>query len=154
MPASKDINIAPLTGVLDTRSTPDLIPREGVRMRQNLQLTAEGKESRAPGWGKLLSKSNYNNSDLHDQLLGIEPVVFDPSACEVSVEGGGGTNYECYEDGNYESSMPTAGTGISGVFVGNGEFAVTYIENFESYDDGAWDEGPSNTEGFGNTFAS
>lgn len=67
--ATKPITLSPLTGVLDLRSSPDLIPQGGVRMRQNLQTVAEGKLSRGTGWAKLLTKTGYNNSDFHDQLL-------------------------------------------------------------------------------------
>lgn len=67
--ATKDIQLAPLTGILDVRSTPDAMPPGSVRMRQNLQCVAENKLRRGTGWRKLLSKSGYNNSDYHDQLL-------------------------------------------------------------------------------------
>lgn len=72
------ITISPLTGVLDLRSTPDLIAKDGVRMRQNLQTTAEGTISRGCGWSKLLTQSNYNNSDFHDQLLDLSGLPFTP----------------------------------------------------------------------------
>jgi len=73
--ANKPITLAPLTGVLDVRSTPDLIPRDGVRFRQNLQTVADGKLRRGAGWAKLLSQAAYNNADFHDQLLVFDGIV-------------------------------------------------------------------------------
>lgn len=66
--ATKDIQLAPLTGVMDVRSSPDLMPGSAVRLRQNLQTVGEGKLRRGTGWRKLLGQTNYNNPDLHDQL--------------------------------------------------------------------------------------
>lgn len=66
---TKPISVAPLTGVLDLRSSPDLIPAGGVRMRQNFQTVGDGKLRRGCGWPKLLTSANYNNEDFHDQLL-------------------------------------------------------------------------------------
>lgn len=65
----KGVPIAPLTGVLDLRSSPDLMPPGALRYRQNLQVFEENKLRRGCGWAKLLSQANYNNQDLHDQLL-------------------------------------------------------------------------------------
>lgn len=65
----RGIPVAPLTGVLDARSTPSDIPRGSLRMRQNLRTVGQGKLRRGQGWTKLLTKSNYNNTDFHDQLL-------------------------------------------------------------------------------------
>lgn len=114
----KPITISPLTGVLDLRSTPDLIPAGGVRMRMNLQTTAEGKLSRGCGWSKLLTQANYNNTDFHDQLLTFDGVT---DSCDViGLVGGGGTLFECYADGVYEGSMPVAGTGLDAIYVGDG----------------------------------
>lgn len=68
MPA-KVPELSPLTGVLDLRSSPDLMPAGSVRQRQNFQTVADGKLRRGTGWAKLLSGANYNNQDFHDQLL-------------------------------------------------------------------------------------
>lgn len=66
--ATRDIQLAPLTGVMDLRSSVDLMPGSSVRLRQNLQTVGEGKLRRGSGWSKLLSRLDYNNQDLHDQL--------------------------------------------------------------------------------------
>lgn len=65
----KGLPIAPLTGLLDVRSSPDLLPSGSMRWRQNLQTVGDGKLRRGCGWQKLLNKSPYNNQDFHDQLL-------------------------------------------------------------------------------------
>jgi hypothetical protein len=69
----KGIPVSPLTGVLDARSSPDLMPANSLRMRKNFKTTDEGKLRRGTGWQKLLSTSNYNNTDFHDQLLTFTP---------------------------------------------------------------------------------
>lgn len=75
---TKPITIAPLSGVLDLRSTPDLIPQGGVRFRQNLQTIGEGKVRRGHGWSKLLTEAAYNNPDFHDQLLTFGATIRQP----------------------------------------------------------------------------
>jgi hypothetical protein len=81
MPLPKPTEIAPLTGTLDLRSTPDALPRDSVRMRQNLQTVGQGTLRRGSGFSKLLSLGNYNNSDFHDQMLAVsgatrQPITF------------------------------------------------------------------------------
>ena len=76
--ADKEIVLAPLSGVLDLRSPPDLIPAGGVRFRQNYETVAEGKLRRGTGWPKFLSKPDYNNADFHDQLLGFAGTLPQP----------------------------------------------------------------------------
>lgn len=119
MPEAKPITIAPLTGTLDARSTPDLIPRDGVRMRQNLQLTAEGKETRGTGWSKLLTKAGYNNADFHDQLLtfdGIAVPVTPASLIIMRID----TNNPGFNDFVMDSVTRMGGTSY---LVGNGVFS-------------------------------
>jgi hypothetical protein len=66
----KGVPLAPLTGALDLKSSPDAIPGNGMRMRQNYQCVGQGKLRRGCGWDKFLNRSeNYNNEDFHDQLL-------------------------------------------------------------------------------------
>lgn len=69
----KGIPVSPLTGVLDARSSPDEMPANSLRLRKNFQTIAQGKLRRGTGWTKLLSISNYNNSDFHDQLVIFTP---------------------------------------------------------------------------------
>lgn len=71
MAEPKPTPVGPLTGILDLRSSPEELPRDALRMRQNLRTVGAGKLRRGQGYEKLLSKSGYNNSDFHDQLLSI-----------------------------------------------------------------------------------
>lgn len=75
---SKDITLAPLTGVFDARSPADLMPTGSVRMRQNMQTVGEGKLRRGSGFAKLLTQASYNNSDFHDQLLTFGATIRQP----------------------------------------------------------------------------
>lgn len=69
----KPYTIAPLTGLLDDRSRPDLMPKESFRRILNWHVPEANKLSRRPGWTKLLSKeTGYNNEDLHDQMLAAQ----------------------------------------------------------------------------------
>lgn len=65
----KGVPVSPLTGTLDSRSSPDLLDGLSLRFRQNFQTTADKKLNRGCGWAKLLSEVQYNNQDFHDQLL-------------------------------------------------------------------------------------
>lgn len=67
----KGVPVAPLTGIMDTRSAPDAIPAGALRFRQNYQTVAQNKLRRGTGFAKLLTGSTYNNEDFHDQLLAI-----------------------------------------------------------------------------------
>lgn len=67
----RGVPLAPLTGVLDLRSNPDLMQSGSLRLRQNLQTVGENKLIRGRGWQKLLSSAQYNNEDYHDQLLAL-----------------------------------------------------------------------------------
>lgn len=69
----KGIPLAPLTGTLDLRSSPDSLDAGSLRYRGNLQCTGPKKLRRGTGWDKLLNTSNYNNQDFHDQLLTFTP---------------------------------------------------------------------------------
>lgn len=71
MPNPKPTLDGPLTGTLDLRSQPDQLTAGTVRFRQNLQTTGQGKLRRGTGFEKFLNGPNYNNSDFHDQLVGI-----------------------------------------------------------------------------------
>lgn len=64
------VNIKPLTGALNTRSTPDEVPMGGWRWMQNFRVTQKDKLCRVNGYTKLLDREDYNNQDLHDQLFG------------------------------------------------------------------------------------
>jgi hypothetical protein len=69
------VPVSPLTGILDTRSSADQIPSNGLRFRQNFQTVAQGKLRRGSGWSKFLTKtSGYTNEDFHDQLVGFSGI--------------------------------------------------------------------------------
>lgn len=67
----KTIDIKPVTGYMDARSNPEDVPLGEYRFVQNIGVTQKSKLCRIPGWDKLLSQTDYNNQDLHDQLLSI-----------------------------------------------------------------------------------
>lgn len=70
--ANASTELSPLTGVLDLRSPPDILPGGSLRWRQNIRTVDRGKVRRAQGFSKLLTNQDpYNNADLHDQLLQI-----------------------------------------------------------------------------------
>lgn len=66
----KEFAIHPVTGFMDTRSTPDEVPSNGYRWLLNIRVTQLFRMARMAGWRKHLSKDNYNNADFHDQLAG------------------------------------------------------------------------------------
>lgn len=85
MPQSKkhpEFQIHPVTGLLDTRSTPDEVPPNGYRYTLNLRVPQMNRLGRMTGWRKAFDKTGYNNADLHDQLSGYtrEQIVFGHSA--------------------------------------------------------------------------
>lgn len=81
MPGSKcfqPVHIKPVTGYLDTRSTPDEVPFGGYRWAQNVEVTSKYRMCRAHGFKRLQDQVGYNNQDLHDQLFGNvrQPIQF------------------------------------------------------------------------------
>ncbi len=74
----KPVSIAPLTGPLDVRSSPDSLPQNALRMRMNWQTIDENKLRRGCGWTKLLDQPTYNNQDFHDQLLTFSGTTREP----------------------------------------------------------------------------
>src|SRR6188474_2000184 len=66
------IDIKPLTGGFDVRSSPDSVPLGLWRYRQNVTVTDNDGNCRRPGWPKLFDNDRYNNEDLHDQLLSLQ----------------------------------------------------------------------------------
>lgn len=71
----KAIQIKPLTGIMDTRSTPDEVPFGGYRYVQNWRVTHKNKLCRRNGFVRHLDREDYNNQDLHDQLFGNDEQV-------------------------------------------------------------------------------
>lgn len=63
------IDVSPVTGLMDVRSSPDAIPFGSYRHVLNCRAVLTDKLARMTGWEKLLSREDYNNQDLHDQLL-------------------------------------------------------------------------------------
>lgn len=108
----KEVEMAPLTGPLDARSSPNDVPYGGWRMVQNMEVRQLKRLFRSSGWQKLLSTTGYNNQDLHDQTLAAggdsqitgvkEPIVF---LREFTTTGGftkliAGTAHRLYELNN------------------------------------------------------
>lgn len=81
---SKTIDIKPVTGYMDMRSTPDEVPFGGYRYVLNAGVIQKNRLARSRGWDRLLTRDGYNNQDLHDQLLSLssettpirEPITF------------------------------------------------------------------------------
>lgn len=73
MPAKlKSLTVKPLTSSMDSRSSPDDLDLKSWRYVRNWGI--EGTKNRLcrdKGWRKLLDQEDYNNFDLHDQLLSI-----------------------------------------------------------------------------------
>jgi hypothetical protein len=82
----KGVPVAPLTGVLDVRSEPDNMEAGSLRYRQNFQTVNAKTLRRGFGWSKLLSKPQYNNTDLHDQLLTFAGTTREPITMLKEVE--------------------------------------------------------------------
>lgn len=68
---AKRVDIEPLVRQLDTRSPAGLLKMGDWRYALNFHVNAENRLCRVPGWDKLLTSDNYNNADLHDQLLSL-----------------------------------------------------------------------------------
>ncbi len=72
----KAVTLRPLTGPLDSRSTPEDVPPLSFRMKLNMQVDESDRLGRDTGWEKLLSQTPYRNQDAHDQgdCLEVFPV--------------------------------------------------------------------------------
>lgn len=75
MPCATEVPWKPMTGLLDTTSSPDEMAPATFRQRQNLAVDDDGIPFRYGGFSKLFSVEAYNNSDLHDQLLPLLTTV-------------------------------------------------------------------------------
>lgn len=62
------IPIFPVTGFMDTRSTPDQVPFGGYRFVENWHVTQKHRLQRITGYTRFLDREDYNNQDLHNQL--------------------------------------------------------------------------------------
>lgn len=69
----KDKRIRGFAGFLDRRSQPDSMTYENFRLVLNASVRGRNRRCRRGGFRKLLDgvNANYNNEDLHDQLLGL-----------------------------------------------------------------------------------
>jgi hypothetical protein len=69
----KDVKVRGLGGVLDTRAEPDEVGLSNFRVLLNASTRARNNKSRRGGWQRLYVGVNdeYNNEDLHDQLLSL-----------------------------------------------------------------------------------
>lgn len=70
------LRLNPLTGSFDVRSMPEHVSPQTWRLLQNTRAIERGRLCRFPGWQKFLSgyatTRDYNNEDLHDQLLSLQ----------------------------------------------------------------------------------
>lgn len=82
----KGLPVAPLTGLLDTQSLPDLMSANSLRWRQNYQTVGDNKIRRGCGWTKAFDRTQYNNQDFHDQLLTFGGTVREPITCLAESE--------------------------------------------------------------------
>jgi len=64
----------PMAGLLDNRSSPEQMAALSYRLKQNTWSPDERKFCRRPQWERLFPKpeEDYNNEDLHDQLLALQ----------------------------------------------------------------------------------
>ena len=81
---------------------------------------------------------------LHDQSVPEDVIeTFDPTPCLVTgITDGGGTTFDCYDDGDFTEDLPVAANGLSAHFVGDSPFGRSFGESFDSYADGSLSEGP------------
>lgn len=88
--------------------------------------------------------------------IGTPPTPpFDPTACQdTNLTNGGGNTFECYDEGFYNTSMPTAGTLISALYVANNPSLVG--DTFEDYSVGAYAGGTpgASVTGYGTIYVS
>lgn len=74
--APQPLRLRPIGATMDSRSMPELVSQAHWRMLQNVSMVDPEKPCRAPGWKKLLdgyfTHRDYNNEDLHDQLLSLQ----------------------------------------------------------------------------------
>lgn len=70
----KPVTIRNLGGFFDTRAMPDEVGISNYTLLLNSSMRSRGKRCRRGGWKKLFDgvNDNYNNEDLHDQLLGLQ----------------------------------------------------------------------------------
>lgn len=68
---TKPLDIRSLTAPMDTRSSPDQLPLGVPRFVRNLRVGEKNKLCRVDGFDKLLTRADYNNQDLHDQLRSL-----------------------------------------------------------------------------------
>lgn len=60
---------------LDARSNPDEVDLGQWRLIKNYGVVNKNRLCRVPGFDKLLTRSDYNNQDLHDQLLSLSSLT-------------------------------------------------------------------------------
>lgn len=71
----KPIDIRPLTGYMDARTTPGEVRIDGYRLVKNVRALEKGRLCKVTGWDKFRTKpEGYNNEDLHDQLASLTAI--------------------------------------------------------------------------------
>jgi len=84
----KSVKLRSFAGIFDTRSQPDETKADGFRLVLNSSIRGRNKRCRRGGWRRLFSGVNdpYNNSDLHDQLTGLQ-LYYDEFSIPISIDG-------------------------------------------------------------------
>jgi hypothetical protein len=89
------------------------------------------------------------DGDLYSRFFNLQSLF---TSCELigqfSGSGSGGLNFNCYEEGEYITSMPFAGTGFSEVFTGTSSIRMPFQEDFEIYPTGSLLDQTSSVWGF------
>jgi len=89
------------------------------------------------------------------QDIATNGVTFNAALCAVTAfADGGGTTFECYDVGSYDTSMPLAGTLFTALYVGNNPSLIG--DTFEDYSVGAYAGGTpgSSVTGYGTIYVS
>jgi hypothetical protein len=114
----KSLTWAPLSGVLDNRSNPGNMPPQSWRRALNVWVPAKNRLARRFGWENLFSsESDYNNQDLHDQLLSLQ------------------TYYDTVDQSVDQStilSLPNAACGVVKKLRDIGRQPITMLRSFRS----------------------
>jgi hypothetical protein len=84
----RPVTVRNLGGFFDTRAMPDEVGISNYTLLLNSSMRSRGKRCRRGGWKRLFDgvNDNYNNEDLHDQLLGLQFYYTDLSSVITTQE--------------------------------------------------------------------
>ena len=102
MPKYKPVTVRNLGGFFDNRAMPDEVGLSNFTLLLNSSIRSRGKRCRRGGWKRLFDGVNddYNNEDLHDQLLGLQ-FYYDELSEIVTTQEQVGYQYPYFWPGNY-----------------------------------------------------